>query len=110
MKIANIREFRKKAITYLKENESVLITRHGKITGFLYPLKDVDTIPENIQKEVSNILLASKTDTVKHSLLKGLKKVLKIKTVNVSDINALQKEWGFKGNMSSDVVAERNKR
>jgi hypothetical protein len=35
MKVATVREFRDKATSYFKEEEPVLVTRHGKVTGLV---------------------------------------------------------------------------
>lgn len=110
MKIANIREFRNKATTYLKEDESVLITRHGKITGVFYPITSTDKLPENLQEEVDEHIRTLKISDVKKEILLQLKNKLKVKIEPVKDIKVLQKGWRFKGNLSDELVAERDKR
>jgi len=101
MKIANIREFRNKVITFLKDDESVLITKHGKVTGVLYPIKESDTLPDTP--------FSQQNDT-KTFLLEELKKALKIGKARQDDIYRLQKEWKFTRNMSAEIVAERDER
>lgn len=101
MKIANIREFRDKAISFLKDDETVLITKHGKVTGLLYPIKDSDKIPEK--------LFAQKSDA-ETFLFEELKEILKIGKIRQHDIYKLQKMWRFAGDIGAEIVAERDKR
>jgi hypothetical protein len=111
MRITNIREFRNKATTYLKENETVLITRHGKITGILYPIKDTDTLPENIRKELgSTLTLTGREEEHKKTILNGLKTVLRIKDRSLPDLEKIRRSWTFNGKLSDEVIAERDKR
>jgi hypothetical protein len=110
MKIANIREFRSKTTAYLREKESVLITRHGKITGLLYPIEDTDVLPDDLQKSVTGVLAAAQACDIMPLVLNELKKVVKIRKVKIEDIKKLQKEWKFRGSLSDEVIAERNKR
>jgi hypothetical protein len=110
MKIANIREFRNKATSYLKENDTVLITRHGKITGLLYPIKETDTLPNDLRQEVRKVLSSAGQRDTNLYFLQELKRILKPQKVNIEDIYTLQKEWKFKGNLSDEITAEREKR
>jgi hypothetical protein len=48
MKVATVREFRDKATQYFKDEEPVLVTRHGKVTGLYLPIEH----PENFRKEM----------------------------------------------------------
>jgi hypothetical protein len=52
MKITNVKNFRNKATAYLKAEEPVLVTRHGRIAGILLPLQDTDWLPVNIYGEL----------------------------------------------------------
>jgi len=52
MKVTSIRDFRDKATAYFKEDEPVLITRHGKVAGLYIPLEDADSIPLEVRKEL----------------------------------------------------------
>ena len=52
MKIATIREFRDKATSYFKEEEPVLVTRHGKVTGLYLPMEHPDNFPFELRKEI----------------------------------------------------------
>ncbi len=112
MKIANIRDFRSKALTYLRESESVLITRHGKITGILYPIKDTDTLPQDMQKEFARLLATTpeQQEEQKRLLLDGLRKALKIKRTSTMTIEEIRNAWTFKGKLSDEIIAEREKR
>jgi hypothetical protein len=52
MKIATVREFRDKATSYFKEEEPVLITRHGKVTGLYLPIDHPNSFPLELRKEM----------------------------------------------------------
>jgi len=52
MKIATIREFRDKATSYFKEDEPVLVTRHGKVTGLYLPMEHPESFPFELRKEI----------------------------------------------------------
>ena len=106
MKIANVRDFRSKLIAYLKEDESVVVTRHGKVTGILYPIKETNTLPEDVTT------LFSRAESPDPKLLASsyLKKAFKIRTGSSHDVKKLQKGWKFNGRLSSEVIAERKKR
>ena len=112
MKIANVREFRNKALTYLRENETVLITRHGKITGVLYPIKDTDSLPEDVQKAWGRFAASTRgeEEEKKRILLDGLRKALKIGDKSVMTIEEIRKAWTFKGKLSDEIIAEREKK
>jgi hypothetical protein len=110
MKVANVREFRSKVTTYLKESDTILITRHGKIAGLLYPVKDTDTVPEDLRDKALNMIVGGGQGDAKTVLLKELRSSLKRVDVCAEDIPALQKEWKFKGSLSEEITAEREKR
>ncbi|OGW40765.1 MAG: hypothetical protein A2Y97_08275 [Nitrospirae bacterium RBG_13_39_12] len=52
MKVATIREFRDKATSYFKEEEPVLVTRHGKVTGLYLPIEHPESFPLELRKEL----------------------------------------------------------
>lgn len=52
MKVATVREFRDKATTYFKEDEPVLVTRHGKVTGLYLPIEHPESFPLELRKEM----------------------------------------------------------
>jgi hypothetical protein len=112
MKIANVRDFRNKALTYLKENESVLITRHGKITGVLYPIKDTDTLPEDMRKEFLKLMAPTREqqDEQRRLLFDGLKKALRIKGKPTMTIEEIRNAWTYRGKLSDELITEREKR
>jgi hypothetical protein len=110
MKIATVRDFRSKALSFLKENEPVLILRHGKITGLLHPIRDTSTLPEDLQKEVNTVLRSSKVRSGKTFPLKDLGRILNLRNVKIEDIKQLQKEWKFTGSLSEEVIRERDRR
>ena len=52
MKVATVREFRDKATTYFKDDEPVLVTRHGKVTGLYLPIEHPESFPIELRKEL----------------------------------------------------------
>lgn len=52
MKIATVREFRDKATAYFKEEEPILVTRHGKVTGLYLPIEHPESFPIELRKEL----------------------------------------------------------
>jgi PHD/YefM family antitoxin component YafN of YafNO toxin-antitoxin module len=52
MKVATVREFRDKATSYFKDEEPILVTRHGKVTGLYLPIERKDSIPLELRKEL----------------------------------------------------------
>ncbi len=52
MKVATVREFRDKATAYFKEDEPVLVTRHGKVTGLYLPIEHPESFPLELRKEM----------------------------------------------------------
>ncbi len=52
MKIATVKEFRDKATAYFKDEEPVLVTRHGKVTGLYLPIEHPESFPEELRKDL----------------------------------------------------------
>ena len=52
MKIASVREFRDKATAYFKDEEPILVTRHGKVTGLYLPIEHPESFPMELRKEL----------------------------------------------------------
>jgi hypothetical protein len=52
MKIATVREFRDKATSYFREEEPVLVTRHGKVTGLYLPMEHPESFPLELRKDL----------------------------------------------------------
>lgn len=52
MKVATVREFRDKATAYFKEEEPIIITRHGKVTGLFLPIEHTEGFPFDLRKEL----------------------------------------------------------
>jgi PHD/YefM family antitoxin component YafN of YafNO toxin-antitoxin module len=52
MKVATVREFRDKATSYFKEEEPVLVTRHGKVTGLYLPIDHPESFPLELRKDL----------------------------------------------------------
>jgi len=52
MKVATVREFRDKATSYFKEEEPILVTRHGKVTGLYLPIEHPESFPLELRKEL----------------------------------------------------------
>lgn len=66
MKVATIREFRDKATSYFKEEEPVLVTRHGKVTGLYLPVDYPESFPIELRKD----LLVRIGESISRSLTK----------------------------------------
>jgi len=66
MKIATVREFRDKATAYFKDEEPVLVTRHGKVTGLYLPIEHTESFPAELRKE----LLIRLGESISRSLAK----------------------------------------
>lgn len=56
MKIAGIRELRADMKGVFSAGEPVLVTRHGKVSGVYLPLEDPDRIPDDLRKELVQVL------------------------------------------------------
>jgi hypothetical protein len=110
MKIASVRDFRNKLIAYLKEDESVIVTRHGKVTGILYPIKETSTLPDGVPKDIKTLFGRVESTDPKVLALAYLKKTFRIRTGRAHDAKKLQKDWKFSGSLSSEVIADRDKR
>ncbi|HET6516539.1 MAG TPA: hypothetical protein VFG09_15405 [Thermodesulfovibrionales bacterium] len=52
MKVATVREFRDKATSLLKEEEPILVTRHGRVTGLYLPVEHPESFPVELRKDV----------------------------------------------------------
>jgi antitoxin (DNA-binding transcriptional repressor) of toxin-antitoxin stability system len=52
MKTTTIREFRKEVSELLQGSEAVLVTRHGKPAGVLYPLTDPRKLPMTVRRKL----------------------------------------------------------
>jgi len=66
MRVATVREFRDKATRYFKEEQPVLVTRHGKVTGLYLPIEHPESFPLELRKD----LLVRIGDSVSRSLAK----------------------------------------
>jgi hypothetical protein len=56
MKVAGIREIRSKTAELLGGDEPLLVTRHGKISGLFLPLEDANRLPQDLRRELSQVL------------------------------------------------------
>ena len=52
MRVTTVREFKNKATIYLRADEPVLVTRHGKLAGILLPFNDPDHFPVDLRREL----------------------------------------------------------
>lgn len=52
MKVATVREFRDKATSYFRDEEPILVTRHGKVTGLYLPIEHPESFPIELRKEL----------------------------------------------------------
>jgi hypothetical protein len=52
MKVATVREFRDKATSYFREEEPILVTRHGKVTGLYLPIEHPESFPLELRKDL----------------------------------------------------------
>ena len=52
MKVATVREFRDKATSYFKEDEPILVTRHGRVTGLYLPIEHPESFPLELRKDM----------------------------------------------------------
>ena len=58
MRVAGITEIRSKTAELLGGKEPVLVTRRGKISGLYLPLRDADRIPQELRRELCQMLSA----------------------------------------------------
>lgn len=56
MKVAGIREVRARMAALFAGDEPVLITRHGKIAGLYLPLDEPDKLPDDLRRELADVL------------------------------------------------------
>lgn len=110
MKIANVRDFRNRLLSYLKEDESVVVTRHGRITGILHPIRDTDSLSELFRTKVGGAPGKDRTVETKALLMTQLRRTFGIRRGPVPDIREVHKAWKFKGSLSQEIIAEREKR
>lgn len=52
MKVATVREFRDRATSYFREEEPILVTRHGKVTGLYLPIDHPESFPLELRKDL----------------------------------------------------------
>ena len=52
MRVAGVRDFRNRAPEFMKANEIVFVTRHGKLTGVLVPLTEPQDLPVELRREL----------------------------------------------------------
>jgi len=64
MKVASVKEFKDKATQYLKDEEPVIVTRHGKVAGMYLPIEHPESFPFDLRKE----LIISLGRTISRSL------------------------------------------
>jgi hypothetical protein len=63
VKTATVREFRDRATSFLKQEEPIIVTRHGKIVGFFLPAAG-ESLPLEIKKD----LFATLTDEIRTTM------------------------------------------
>ncbi|MCC6964946.1 MAG: hypothetical protein IT391_01510 [Nitrospira sp.] len=64
MKTATVRQFRDDATSFFKQEEPILVTRHGKIVGFFLPAAG-DSLPLEIRKDLFSTLTDEIRSTMK---------------------------------------------
>ncbi|MBI5419426.1 MAG: hypothetical protein HZA60_05000 [Deltaproteobacteria bacterium] len=64
MKTATVREFRDRATRFLKDEEPIIVTRHGKIVGFFLPATG-GALPLEIKKDLLYTLTNEIRSTMK---------------------------------------------
>ena len=52
MRVAGIREFRERVREFLSEDDLVFLTRHGRLSGLVVPLKDPQSLPLELRREL----------------------------------------------------------
>jgi hypothetical protein len=71
MKTATVREFRDRATKLLREEEPIIVTRHGKIVGFFLPAIGA-ALPLEIKKDLFYTLTSEIRATMKeHRVTEG---------------------------------------
>ena len=63
MKTATVRQFRDRATSLLKQDEPIIVTRHGKIVGFFLP-----AVGEALPLEIKKDLFSTLTDEIRTSM------------------------------------------
>jgi hypothetical protein len=63
MKTATVRQFRDRATSLFKQEEPVIVTRHGKIVGFYLP-----AIGEALPLEIKRDLFSTLTDEIRATM------------------------------------------
>ncbi len=56
MKVAGVREFRTRSASLMGRGEPVVVTRHGKVSGVYLPLRDPDRIPDDLRRELIEVI------------------------------------------------------
>lgn len=52
MRITSVREFRNRATAIFKQDEPIIITRHGKVVGLFLPLEESDSLPVELRRDL----------------------------------------------------------
>lgn len=52
MQVTGVREFRSRATKLLGGKDLVFVTRHGKLTSLVVPLKETRALPVDLRKEL----------------------------------------------------------
>jgi hypothetical protein len=63
MKTATVRQFRDRATSLFKQEEPVIVTRHGKIVGFYLP-----AVSEALPLEIKRDLFSTLTDEIRATM------------------------------------------
>lgn len=63
MKTATVRQFRDRATSLFKQEEPVIVTRHGKIVGFYLP-----ALGEALPLEIKRDLFSTLTDEIRATM------------------------------------------
>jgi hypothetical protein len=56
MKIAGIRKLRAPTAELLGGNATVLVTKHGRVSGIYLPLQEADRLPMDLRRELATVL------------------------------------------------------
>jgi antitoxin (DNA-binding transcriptional repressor) of toxin-antitoxin stability system len=67
MKVSGVREFRNHVPEYVKSNDLVFVTRHGRVSSVLVPLEGAQSLPLDLRRE----LLERLGEAVSHHLKKS---------------------------------------
>lgn len=63
MKTATVRQFRDRATSFFKQEEPIIVTRHGKIIGFFLP-----AVGEALPLEIKKDLFSTLTDEIRATM------------------------------------------